>query len=189
MKIRWEVSHNTKYGQPGALAYKVDTLIVNRRIDEAPRPVPELLRLGSLKEIGDELGLADSGKNRNDIKRALHQNVGAYITAKRTYKGADGIERTAEISDTRYGIVFTGKKFPEGGRADAVYLILHRAYREILDSAPVRPLDYDYLMGLTPGAQRFYELLSYQIFAALKNERPRAKLLYSFYCARAPQTR
>lgn len=189
LKTRWEVSYNTKHGQPGALAYKVDTLIVNRRIDEAPRPVPEVLRLGSLKEIGDELGLADSGKNRNDIKRALHQNAGAYVTAKRTYKGADGVERTAEISDTRYGIVFTGQKFPDGSRADAVYLILHRAYREILDSAPIRPLDYDYLMELTPGAQRFYELLSYQIFAALKNERPRAKLLYSFYCARAPQTR
>ena len=82
---KWEVSHNTKYGQPGALAYKVDTLIVNRRIDEAARPVPEILKLGSLKEIGDELGLADSGKNRNDIRRALHQNAGAYITAKRTY--------------------------------------------------------------------------------------------------------
>jgi hypothetical protein len=189
IKTRWEVSYNTKHGQPGALAYKVDTLIVNRRIDEAPRPIPEVLRLGSLKEIGDELGLADSGKNRNDIKRALHQNAGAYVTAKRTYKGADGVERIAEISDTRYGLVFTGQKFPNGTRADAVYLILHRAYREILNSAPARPLDYDYLMDLTPGAQRFYELLSYQIFAALKNERPRAKLLYSFYCARAPQTR
>lgn len=189
LKTRWEVSYNAKHGQPGALAYKVDTLIVNRRLDGAPRPVPEVLRLGSLKEIGDELGLADSGKNRNDIKRALHQNAGAYVTAKRTYRGADGAERTAEISDTRYGVVFTGQKFPDGGRADAVYLILHRAYREIINSAPVRPLDYDYLRELTPGAQRFYELLSYQIYAALKNERPRAKLLYSFYCARAPQTR
>jgi hypothetical protein len=189
LRTRWEVSYNTKYGQPGALAYKVDTLIVNRRIDDAPRPVPELLRLGSLKEIGAELGLADSGKNRNDIKRALHQNAGAYVTARRTYKGADGAEYTAEISDTRYGVVFTGQKFADGRRADAVYLILHRAYREILDRAPIRPLDYDYLKGLSPGAQRFYELLSYQIYAALKNDRPRAKLLYSFYCARAPQTR
>ena len=171
---KWEVSHNTKYGQPGALAYKVDTLIVNRRIDEAPRPVPEILKLGSLKEIGDELGLADSGKNRNDIRRALHQNAGAYITAKRTYKGADGVERTAEISDTRYGIIFTGEKFSDGSRADAVYLILHRAYREIINTAPIRPLDYDYLRDLSPGAQRFYELISYQIYAALKNERPRA---------------
>ena len=186
---KWEVSHNTKYGQPGALAYKVDTLIVNRRIDEAPRPVPEILKLGSLKEIGDELGLADSGKNRNDIRRALHQNAGAYITARRTYKGADGVERTAEISDTRYGIVFTGEKFPDGSRADAVYLILHRGYREIINTAPIRPLDYDYLRGLSPGAQRFYELISYQIYAALKNERPRARVMYSYYCTRAPQIR
>lgn len=186
---KWEVSHNTKYGQPGALAYKVDTLIVNRRIDEVPRPVPEILKLGSLKEIGDELGLADSGKNRNDIRRALHQNAGAYITAKKSYKGADGVERTAEISDTRYGIIFTGEKFPDGSRADAVYLILHRAYREIINTAPIRPLDYGYLRDLSPGAQRFYELISYQIYAALKNERPRARILYSFYCTRAPQTR
>lgn len=186
---KWEVSHNTKYGQPGALAYKVDTLIVNRRIDEVARPVPEILKLGSLKEIGDELGLADSGKNRNDIRRALHQNAGAYITAKRTYKGADGVERTAEISDTRYGIVFTGEKFPDGSRADAVYLLLHRPYREIINTAPIRPLDYDYLRDLSPGAQRFYELISYQIYAALKNERPRARVLYSYYCARAPQIR
>lgn len=189
LKTRWEVSYNAKYGQPGALAYKVDTLIVNRRIDEALRPVPEILKLGSLKEIGDELGLADSGKNRNDIRRALHQNAGAYITAKRSYKGADGVEHTAEISDTRYGIIFTGEKFPDGRRADAVYLMLHRTYQEILNTAPIRPLDYDYLRDLSPGAQRFYELVSFQIYAALKNGRPRAKLLYSFYCARAPQTR
>jgi hypothetical protein len=185
----WEVTHNSKYGQPGALAYKVDTLIVNRRIDEAPRPVPEILRLGSLKELGDELGLTDSGKNRNDIKRALNQNAGATITARKTYKGVDGAERTLEINDTRYGVVFTGKRFPDGARADAVYLILHRAYREIINNAPLRPLDYDYLRDLAPGPQRLYELLSYQIFAALKNGRPRAKLLYSYFCTRAPMTR
>jgi hypothetical protein len=189
IKTRWEVSYNSKYGQPGALAYKVDTLIINRRIEESSKPLPEIIKLGSLKEIGDELGLADSGKNRNDIKRALHQNAAAYITAKRSYKGSDGAERAAEVSDTRYGIIFTGEKFPDGRKADAVYIILHRAYREILNNAPIRPLDYDYLKDLSPGAQRFYELLSYQIYAALKNDRPRAKLLYSFYCARAPQTR
>src|SRR4051794_37580660 len=30
--FRWEVTHNSKYGQPGPQAYKLDTLIVNRRI-------------------------------------------------------------------------------------------------------------------------------------------------------------
>jgi hypothetical protein len=189
VKTKWEVSYNSKYGQPGALAYKVDTLIVNRRFEEASRPLPEIIKLGSLKEIGDELGLADSGKNRSDIKRALHQNAGAYITAKRSYKGSDGVARTAEISDTRYGVIFTGEKFPDGRNADAVYILLHRSYREVLNNAPIRPLDYDYLRELSPGAQRFYEVLSFQIFAALINQRPRAKMLYSYYCTRAPQIR
>src|SRR5205085_2003098 len=63
------------------------------------------------------------------------------------------------------------------------------SYRDVLNSAPTRPLDYDYLKDLTPGAQRFYELLSYQIFAALRNDRPRAKMLYSYYCTHAPQIR
>lgn len=189
VKTSWEVTYNSKHGQPGALAYKVDTLIVNRRIDESPRPVPEILRLGSLKELGTELGLWDSGKNRSDIKRALNQNAGATINAKKSYKGADGVERTIEISDTRYGVIFTGKRFPDGSKADAVYLILHRAFREMINTAPLRPLDYAYLKDLAPGPQRLYELLSYQIFAALKNNRPRAKLLYSYFCARAPMTR
>jgi hypothetical protein len=189
VKTSWEVTYNSKYGQPGALAYKVDTLLVNRRIDEAPRPVPEILRLGSLKELGEELGLVDSGKNRNDIKRALNQNAGATINAKKNYKGADGVERTLEIFDTRYGVIFTGKRFPDGTRADAVYLILHAAFREIINSAPLRPLDYAYLLDLAPGPQRLYELLSFQIFAALKNGRPRARMLYSYFCTRAPVTR
>jgi hypothetical protein len=189
LKTTWEVDYPKKLGQPGPLAYKLDTLIINRRIEEASRPVPAVLKLGSLSEICRELGVPASGKNTNDVKRALRQNAGAFITAKRTYKGADGSERTAEISDTRYGVIFTGEQFPDGRRADGVYILLHDAYREILNTAQTRPLDYDYLRELSPGAQRLYELLSYQIFAAIRNERPRARMLYSYYCVRAPQTR
>src|SRR3954469_24435565 len=46
--VLWEVSHNSRYGQPGPLAYKIDTLIVNRRIEEATRPVPKIIKLGSI---------------------------------------------------------------------------------------------------------------------------------------------
>jgi len=106
-----------------------------------------------------------------------------------SYKGKDGAERTIEAGFTRYSIIFTGEKLPDGRKADAVYLLLNEIYREILNTAQTRPLDYDYLYELSPGAQRLYELLSFQIFGALANERPRAKLLYSYYCTRAPQTR
>ena len=188
IKTRWEVSYNSKYGQPGPLAYKVDSLVINQKIEEAPRPVPKIIKLGSLRDICRELDL-NEGQATRQVKKALLQNASAFITARRSYKGSDGAEITAEISDTRYGVIFTGEKFPEGRRADAVYIMLHDAYREIINTAPTRPLDYDYLKELPPAPQRFYELLSYQIFAALRNERPRARMLYSYYCTRAPQTR
>jgi hypothetical protein len=46
VKTKWEVSYNSKYGQPGPLAFKVDSLIINRRIDDAPRPLPKIIKLG-----------------------------------------------------------------------------------------------------------------------------------------------
>src|SRR3954454_16123074 len=55
--IRWEVRHNSKFGQPGPLAYKLDTLIVNRKIEEATRPIPRIVNMGTLTEIAEQLGL------------------------------------------------------------------------------------------------------------------------------------
>jgi hypothetical protein len=186
LKTKWEVTHNSKYGQPSPLAYKVDTLIINRKIEEAGKPVPKTIRLGSLTEIAQQTGTGD--KNTNAIKKALLQNAFTAITAKFTYKTITGEEKTMVIADTRYGVVFTGEKLPNGDKADATYILLHDLYREILDSAPTRPLDYEYLRELTPTAQRFYELLSYQIYGALKSRRL-AKMLYSEFCTYAPQAR
>src|SRR5262249_15691495 len=67
--------------------------------------------------------------------------------------------------------------------ADAVYLLLSDPYREVLNHAPVRPLDYAYLKALAPTAQWFYELLSYKMFAALKYRHPHATLRYTENCA------
>jgi hypothetical protein len=161
---------------------------VNRRIDEEGRPLPKVIRLGSLRDICRELNINEGQATRN-VKRALHQNASAYINAKITYTASDRSERYIEFGATRYDVVFTGKKLPDGKRADAVYIILHDLYRELLDGVQKRPLDYEYLKELPPGPQRFYELLSFQIYAALKHGRPRARLLYSEYCTYAPQVR
>jgi hypothetical protein len=191
VQTRWEVSPNAKFGQPGPLAYKVDTLIVNRKIEEAGRPMPSDIKLGSLSEICKQLDLADSGKNRANVKEALRQNAFAAISAKIVYRGSDGTEQTLEADFTRYSVVFTGESFPSGKKkkADAVYILLNDIFKKVLEGALTRPLDYDYLKGLAAGPQRFYELLSYQIFAALKNGHPEARLVYSEFCTFAPQTR
>ena len=90
--IKWEVDYSKKHGQPGPLAYKLDTLIINRRIEEAPRPIPRILKLGSLRDICRELGLSE-GENVTTIRKALRQNAFAGITAKIRYKQGDGTEK------------------------------------------------------------------------------------------------
>jgi hypothetical protein len=182
LTTRWKVKN-----PPDPLAYKLDTLIINRRIDEAGKPVPKLLKLGSLRELAEEIGFRNTG-NTDRIKNALIQNALAGITAKFTYKAKDGTERTTEIADTRYAVIFTGEKLPNGDKSDGTYILLHDIYREIINSAQTRPLDYDYLKELSPIAQRFYELLSYQMYAAIKHKST-AKMLYSEFCTYAPQTR
>src|SRR4051812_46888555 len=148
--IQWKVSHNSEFGQPGPLAYKVDTLIVNRRIEEASRPIPKIIKLGSLADICRELGLADGGGNTNQVRKALAQNALAGITAKVRYKLSDGTERTLEAVFTRYSVVFTGEELPDGRQADAVYLVLNEIFLQVLNGARTRPLDYDYLKDLPP---------------------------------------
>jgi hypothetical protein len=184
--VLWRVDHNSRYGQPGPLAYKLDSLFINRRIEESGRPVPKVIRLGSLREIAQEV---DLGTNTNAVKQALLQNATASITAKISYRTQEGGEQWLEAVFNRYSVVFTGEKLPGGGAADAVYLILNDLYQQILSNAVYRPLDYDYMRALPPSSQRFYEVVSYQIYAALKFRNPRAKLAYSEYCLLSTVTR
>ena len=189
VELQWEVSYNSKYGQPRQLAYKLDTVVVNRRIDDEKRPVPKVLKLGSLNHMCSDLGLNTSGKNMVNLKRAILQNAGTMITAKLSYRAADGAERRLEAAFARYSVIFTGERLPTGAKADGVYLVFNEPYWEVLNNAPVRPLDYDYLKRLTPAPQRFYEILSYRMFAAMRNKYATARLSYAEYATYSAQTR
>lgn len=182
--LRWEVSHNSLYGQARQLAYKLDTVIVNRTLEEAGRPLPKMIRLGSLNEISKKLG-----SQKNELKRALQQNATTAINAKIEYRDNSGGIRKLEALFTRYSVIFAGKQLPDGRKADAIYLILNEPYWEVLNNSRVRPLDYDYLKELPPAAQRFYEIVSRKLFAALKYSHPYAKLAYSEYCTYSAQQR
>jgi hypothetical protein len=189
LELSWAVSYNNYYGPPGPLAYKLDTIVINQLLDGLPRPLPDVLRVGSLRQIGILLDVNDSGRQQAHLKNAFHQNASAYIVAKLRYYGRDGTERRLEAGFTRYSVIFAGECLPDSTTADAVYLVLSDPYREVLTHAPVRPLDYDYLRALTPMAQRFYELLSYKVFAALKHRLRYATLRYRDYCLLATQHR
>src|ERR1035438_1587961 len=98
VELLWKVSPSRDYGEPRALAYKLDTIVINRRLDEAGRPLPGIIRLGSLRELAQELGL---GSDTATVRKALLQNASAFITAKLTYKGNDKRERRLETGFTR----------------------------------------------------------------------------------------
>ena len=187
-QLYWSVSPSADYGAPQLLAYKLDTLVINRHLDALKRPLPSLICLGSLRQICQELGLS-RGKSTGNLKRAFHQNAGVYITAKLQYRDREGNQRRLEAGFHRYGVVFTGESLPDGSTADAVYIILHESYRQVLNSAPTRPIDYDYLTDLKPLAQRFYELLSFKMYAGLKYHHPQVSMRYSELCQFAPQQR
>jgi hypothetical protein len=153
--LSWRVSPSRDYGEPRQLAYKIDTLIINRKIEEAGRPLPPVIALGSIRQVCRDLGI-NEGKGSNDVKRAILQNSSAFISAKLTYTGNDGTVRRLDANFARYSVIFTGEKLPDGRTADGVYLLLNDPYREVLNNAPVRPLNYDYLRQLSPTQQRFY---------------------------------
>jgi hypothetical protein len=73
IKTKWELTYPKKAGQPRPLAYKVDTLVVNRRIDDERPSIPKVIKLGSLSEICRKLGMRVSGGNSKRIKKAIHQ--------------------------------------------------------------------------------------------------------------------
>jgi hypothetical protein len=187
--LYWKVAPNAEYGAPRQLAYKLDTIVIHQRLYDLGRPLPKVIRLGSITQICRDLAVVLGGSGKASIRKALLQNAATFITAKLHYKATDGTERTLEAGFTRYSVVFTGARLPDGTQADAVYLVLNEPYWEVLNHAPTRPLDYDYLKALAPAAQRCYEILSYKLFAALKYRHAQATLLYSEYSTFAAQQR
>lgn len=193
VEFHWEVTYNEKYGEAKQLAYQIDTLIIAKRIYdlfESGQAIPQIIPIGSLYQICQELGMnPQSGKNKNNVKRALGQNAGAFIDAKIAYKDRQGEERRLNAQFSRYAVVHRDQKLPDGRRADQVYIVLQPIYHEVLNNARWRPLNFSYLKELPPGAQRCYEIISTRLFAAIKYGHASAELAYSDYCAFSAQNR
>jgi hypothetical protein len=184
ISLYWKVEANSNVGHPGQLAYHLDTWVIKRRLAELRRPIPRLIRVGDLREIARELG---QGGDTNAVKRAFEQNASAFIRAKLAFSSKEGVAETFEGYFNRYNVFFRGQTLPGGRAAETVYLSLNDPYFTLINRSRWRPLDYEYLKSLPPMAQRFYELVSPKMFAAIKNGHPAAWMRYSDFCALAVQ--
>jgi hypothetical protein len=68
VELYWKVAPNPEYGDPRQLSYKLDTIVINQRIDQLERPLPKLIKLGSLREIAKELGRPCCGQGKTDTQ-------------------------------------------------------------------------------------------------------------------------
>jgi hypothetical protein len=190
LELLWQVSPSEGYGSPGILSYQLDNLVINRRIYESGKPVPPILKLGSLRELCDELGMEASGQNAALIKQALARNAGATITCKLSYRTHDGKESELEQVFSRYSVIFTGKKLPNGEKADGVYVLLNSIYHHFLSEVMFRHLDVGYMKSLgQPSAQRWYEWVSYRMHGAIGQGKAQVTVRYSEFCECAPLKR
>ena len=99
--LYWKVSPNAEYGEPRQLAYKLDTIVLNQRINDLGRPLPKVIRLGSITQICRDLEVVLGGSGKASVKHAFLQNAATFLTAKLHYKATDGTERTLEAGFTR----------------------------------------------------------------------------------------
>lgn len=190
LDLLWQVSPSQGYGSPGILSYHLDNLVINRRIYESGKPVPLMIKLGSLRDLCEELGMEASGQNTALIKQALARNAGATITCKLTYRTHDGKESELEQVFSRYSVIFTGKRLPNGERADGVYVLLNSIYHHFLSEVMFRNLDVGYMKSLgQPSAQRWYEWVSYRMHGAIGQGRAKVTVRYSEFCECAPLKR
>jgi hypothetical protein len=106
-----------------------------------------------------------------------------------TYRTRGGREEIFEGYFNRYNMFYRGYTLPGGRTAETVYLSLNDPYYSLINGGTPRPLDFRYLRSLPPTAQRFYEIVSTKIFAAITNGYPSAWIRYSDFCLLAAQRR
>jgi len=190
-EIYWRVSRSMYYDFPGAFARRIHTEIVTPILNWMPKPIPRLIKLGSLYEMCKVLGIVYHSKNRNDIKKALESIAATTIKTKGTFciKDAQGNKKFIEekIIHLYEAVYFRGAIFPNGNRADETTIVLSHEYAHNFNRGYVAPLDFSYIKSLHSSvAQRLYELLNIWLYPVLENKSIVLAKKYSTLCSYAP---
>lgn len=182
----WRVSRNVENNFPASFARRIHTEVVERAINELKKPIPRIIKLGSLRDICQKLSITISGKNTKDIRNALVAIKAALIETRGTFrtKENNGAKKFFEGAFSLYdGVYFTGERLPDGSKADAVYVLLNDMYVQNYNNNYTVPLDYRYLQSLNGDiASRMYECLSLWFYPILENKKDSIQKRYSELC-------
>jgi len=193
IEIIWQVSRNIDSEFPSSFARRVHKEVIEKSLNNTKRPVPRLIKLGSLRQICKTMKISPSGGNCNEIKKALENIKSAKITTKGTFrkKEKNGKKKYHEGHFNLYDMVFfTGETLPDGTGADSVYILLNDMYIRNFNYNYVVPMDYKYFQFLEGDiASRMYEIFIIWFFPALENGKNYIDKEYSTLCNYFPLTR
>jgi len=193
IEILWKVERSIDSNFPSSFARRLHKEVIEKTLNNMKKPVSQLVRLGSLRQICKKMGITESGKNCEDIKKALKDIKKASIEAKGTFrqKEKNGNKKFFEGSFNLYDMVyFAGEILPGGMEASEVYVLLNSMYIQNFNNNFVVPIDYKYHQSLAGDiGSRMYEMLSIWFYPALENGKKYINKKYSELCDYFPLTR
>jgi len=193
----WWMTSVEDYGVPGKTSFDFDYQILHQKFYEAllkarqngQKTAPRYVMVGSLRQIAKELGLSPS--HTDEIKKAIQANQAAVIETDKAIRFINEKGETEYLSGQfkAYDVYIRGDHLPDGDEAKKVVLELSIPFWQALNAQEFsKPLDGHYFRQLAkPGAQRWYTLVSTDMFVALSKNLPYAKIRYSEYCKFHPQ--
>jgi hypothetical protein len=177
--IYWKVSRNIDHTIPGPFDKRVYRAI-EEILDKLPRPVPSLVKIGSLNQLCNVMELSRAGKDqkvagiyKRMVKQSLKRISLTGVESENAFYDKAHRRRVPSFEGAfhLFNVFFRGQLLPDGEVADAIYLHLNPLYVASLNTFYVRPLDYGYMRSLrTPLTQRLYEVLGLR-FRGLKDSR------------------
>lgn len=195
----WHVTSNPKIGVPGKMSFDFDYQVLHQKFYEAilkarqngHQTAPRYIVVGSLREIAKQLGLKSPDTVK--VRKAIESNQAAVIQTDQAIRFINENGKAEHLSGqfNAYNVYIRGDHLPDGDEAKKVVLELSIPFWQALNAQEFsKPLDGHYFKQLAkPGAQRWYTLVSTDIFVALSKNLPYAKVRYSEYCKFHPQKR
>jgi len=200
----WWVTPNLdeEFGVPGRLSFEFDYQIALPAIYEATNKAQQAgqklgsryIVVGYLKNIAKQLGRRGSGRDMEQVKNAIKRNAGSMIDCnavlRKAKKQGGGLEYVNGVF-TAYTVYFRGSQLEDGTVVEKVILALSEPFWLAVNALDfTKPLDAQYFKQLGSSApQRWYTLVSTDIFVTLNKRLPEARRRYSNYCIFHPQKR
>lgn len=191
----WRVSPSMDYGAGGPFE-DLALIIINKLINEMPRPISNPINIGPLSKILALMGYEQSkgslgGQPYKRLKLAIRRMASLTISTKyafydkdrgRHLSGADGV---FHILDS---CLFVGETDGDGSKSEANLIWLNATLLKSINRRYVGPIDLDFYQDLKPVSRALFKILQI-VFFATKGLNTPANFRYSTICEKTTITR